>query len=77
MNNSSVMVKFQKGQFEALKLIFCKIKGQFDLEGQGHQFWNNQRPLDHQYTTQLKFEAEIVQKLLHSQGITQNFEVAI
>ena len=29
-----------KGQFESLKLIYCKFKGQFELQGQGqgHQF---------------------------------------
>ena len=42
MNSSSVKVKFQMGQFKSLKLIFCKLKCQYDLEnhGQGHQFSN-------------------------------------
>ena len=34
--------KIPKGvNFETLKLIFFKFRGQFDLEGQGqgHQFW--------------------------------------
>ena len=58
MNSSSVMVKFQKGQFDTLKLIFCKLKGQYltlkvkvKVISQGHQFL---------FFTQLKFEAEIV-----------------
>ena len=40
MNSLIVMVKFQMGQFISLKLIFCKISDQFELEGQGqvHQF---------------------------------------
>ena len=27
------------GQFKILKQIFSKVKGQFDLEGQGHEFF--------------------------------------
>ena len=40
MNSLSVKVKFQIGQFESFKQIFCKFEGQFDIEsqGQGHQF---------------------------------------
>ena len=32
--------KLQNCQFKSSKLIFCKLKGQFELEGQGqgHQF---------------------------------------
>ena len=41
------------GQFESLKLIFCKFKSQFERQGQGHQFFlNNQRSSDDQYTAQ-------------------------
>ena len=29
-------VKFQMGQFKSSNLIFRKLKGQFELEGQGH-----------------------------------------
>ena len=33
-------VKLQNGQFKSSKLIVCKFKGKFELEGQGqgHQF---------------------------------------
>ena len=40
------------GQFESIKQIFCKIKGQFEHQGQGYQFGNNQRALNDQYTVQ-------------------------
>ena len=30
-------VKFQMGQYNILKQIFCKFAGQFDLEGQGQK----------------------------------------
>ena len=35
MNNLCVKAKLQNGQFKSSKLIFCKFKGQFELEGQG------------------------------------------
>ena len=40
MNSLCEKVKLQNGEFKSLKLIFCKFKGQFELEGQGqgHQF---------------------------------------
>ena len=40
MNSLCVKEKLQHGQFKSSKLIFCKFKGQFELEGQGqgHQF---------------------------------------
>ena len=56
------MVNFQMGQFESLKLIFCKIRGQFELEGQGqvHQFLNNQRALSNLYTAQVEGKIPIM-----------------
>ena len=38
MNSLREMIKLQNDQFKSLKLIFCKFNGQFELEGQGHQF---------------------------------------
>ena len=70
MNSLCEKVKLQKGQFKSLKQIFCKFKGQFDLE------WSRSRSQIFRIVqdlkminTQLKFEGEIptVQKLLHSQ----------
>ena len=39
MNSLCEKVKLQNGQFKSLKLIFCKFKGQFELEGQGQGHW--------------------------------------
>ena len=77
MNSLSVKSKFQIGQFKSLKQIFCKFQGQLDLEGQGpcHKFLKYARHLDDQYTV-LKAKFITVQKLLHLQGITQNFQVS-
>ena len=50
------------GQFKRSKQIFCKFKGQFELEiqGQGNQCLKTiLRPLDYQYTVSIKFEAKI------------------
>ena len=67
------------GQIKSLKQIFSKFVGHFDLEGQGqgHKFFRTAQDLL-MINTQLKFEGKIptVQKLLHSQGITQNFIVS-
>ena len=40
MNSLCLKAKLQNGQLKSSKLIFCKCKGQFELEGQGqgHQF---------------------------------------
>ena len=75
MNSLCVKAKLQNGPFKSSKLIFCKFKGQFVLEcqGQGHQFLKyleNFRLSIHISSLKLKFP--MVQKLLHSQGITQS-----
>ena len=58
-----------------LKQIFYKFEVQFDIkgQGQGHKFFQIVQDLK-RINTQLKFVGKIptVQKLLHSQGITQN-----
>ena len=62
------------GEFKSLKLIFCKIRNQSELQGQG-QVLEIIRDL-YIINTQLKFEGKIpiiFQKLSHSQGITQSF----
>ena len=64
------------GQFKSSKLLFWKIKGKFELgcQGQGHQFLKQSRTFrlsKHSSSLKLKF---LVQKLLHSQGITQKFK---
>ena len=43
MNSLRVKAILQNGQFNSSKLIVCKFKGQFELEGQGqgHQFFLN------------------------------------
>ena len=66
------------GQFKRLKQIFSKFVGHFDLEGQGqgHKFQNSPRPVDDQYKAQFEGKIPMVYKLLHSQGITQNFIVS-
>ena len=35
INSLCEKAKLQNGQFKSSKLIFCKFKGQFDLEGKG------------------------------------------
>ena len=49
MNSLGVKAKFQNGKFKRLKLIFCKLEGQFYLDGQGHKVLK-----------QLKFEGKIL-----------------
>ena len=59
------------------KLIFCKFKGLFELEGQGqgYQFLKLFETFRRSiYITSLKLNFLMVQKLLHSQGIVQNFK---
>ena len=70
MNSFCVKAKLQNGQFKSFKLIFCKFKGEFELEGQGqgHQFL---KYLDLQMINKhVKFEAKIPNG---SNRITQNF----
>ena len=74
MNSLSVKAKFQIGKFKSLKQIFCMLEGQFDLEGQDHKCfkkWKAFRSSIHRSRLKVKFI--LFQKLLHSQGITQNF----
>ena len=54
-----VKVTLQMGQFKSLNQIglFCKFQGQFDLEGQGHQFQTHLRYLEDQQTV-LSVEAK-------------------
>ena len=68
-----VMTKFQIGQFKSLKQIFASLKANLTLKVKVTSF-NTVQDL-YMIITQLKFEGKIlmVQKLLHSQGVTQNF----
>ena len=55
MNSFCVNAKLQNSQFKSSKLIFCKFKGQSELQGkcQGLHFFKIIRPLDDQYTSQV------------------------
>ena len=80
MNSLNVKAKFQigRGEFKSLKQIFCKFVGQSDFEGQGqgHKFLEHSKTFIcsmHRSSSMVKFI--MVQKLLHSQRITQKFYV--
>ena len=55
MKSFSVKAKFQIGQFQSLKQIFCKFEGQFDTEGQVFEIVQDLKMIN----TQLKFEGKI------------------
>ena len=77
MNSLSEKEKLEIGQLKSIKQIFSKFESQFDLEGQGQgqKFLKSPKPLDDQYTAQLKGKIPRVEKLLHSQGISQNLSL--
>ena len=73
MSSLSVKVKFQIGQFKSLEQIFCKFEVNFDLECRGHKFLEQSKTFRLSiHTLSLKVKFLMVQKLLYSQGITQN-----